>query len=322
MEVKGRFSLILFVALFLAAPAWGQGLIFAMAGKSVDDFNFVTAWQGCQQEAEKHGDSCIHIGPSGPSHFRAQDEAITAALLSTPLNGLAVSVTNAEWLSTHSLNYAKQQAIPVITFDSDLSSQFRHLRHGYIGADNNAIGRRLASLARELRPQGGRICLMSAVPHDENLSARVDAVRDALSDQALPVGKRLEGPVWLESSRCPLYNWDNEERALSQLHAALKEQQTDIFISVGAWPVIDAIKFRQTIQASPPPQKHTHSPAILIAIGAPIAAQKELLDDEYVDAFVSIDFFEIGVRSYQHMKALHDGAPIPSETYTEVKVLK
>ena len=61
---------------------------------------------------------------------------------------------------------------------------------------------------------------------------------------------------------------------------------------------------------------------IIIGIGTPDADQEALLQDQYVQSYVSIDFEEMGRLSYRYLKRLSEGGNIPKKTYTNSIVLR
>lgn len=298
--------------------AAGHGLEFALVGKSVDDFNFIRAGEGCAQEAKAHGDTCRLLGGKGSEHFRRQDQAVAQALTMN-LDGLAISVTNSRWLAENSLKGLKDKGIPLLTFDSDLAQEHRHLRRAYVGVDNLAFGRQLGRLAQRFLPQGGHLCLMSGGRLNPNLNERIRGIRQQLSGaQAFPPEAKLAGENgWREAPRCPLYNFDDPQTPLDQMSVALAAMEIDVLVSVGAWPVISPDNYRQNVRHL---QQRGADPTIIIGIGEPLAAQLDLLEDQSVDAYLSINFSEMGRMSYRRMKQLASGQAPPKETFIDSAV--
>lgn len=297
------------------APAWAQSQIFALAGKSTGDPNFIRAWQGCAEEAQLQGDRCLHLGAPGAAQARQQDAAILVAL-KKPLAGLAVSVTHSALLAEGALKQAAAQRVPVITFDSDLEPAHRALRLGYVGPDNLAFGRQLGLAARASHPRGGLVCILTDAK-DPNLQQRLWGVRQALSQQAdVPAGERLQGQGgWTEPARCPWQSGDNTPRAVKQVSLSLQDMQADVVISVGHWPVMDVPLFRAAIEPLKAGMAE-RGQAILVAVGQPDEAQLNLLRDGLVQAYASIDFMTMGREAYRQMKRLAQGSAIAPATAT------
>ena len=301
--------------------AWAQGQVFALAGKSPSDVNFVAAWQGCADEAKRQGDTCLPLGVGGPAQARVQDAAITVAL-AQPLAGLAVSVSHSALLAQSALALAAQRQVPVITFDSDLEPAHQALRRAYVGPDNVALGHALGLAARAAHPRGGRLCLLSGDAKDPNLNQRVWGVRQALSQQATwPAGRRLRGEGgWREVDRCPWYSGDSAERALKQMSIALGEMKVDAFIAVGHWPTLQPALFRATVR---PLQARLQGRQqdIFVSIGEPSEGQRQLMRDGLVRAYVAIDFQAMGRAAYLSMKRLALGLAVEPMVRTPTVLL-
>lgn len=232
------------VTAWLCGASLAHGLTFGLVGKSLDDPNFVRAWQGCVLEAKNSGDKCLYFGGPGAADPRFQRQAIEAALRTHRLDGLAISVTASDVVA-QALQGSK---VPVVTFDSPFNEHHAPLSRAYVGADNLAFGHDLASAAKRLRPQGGTVCLMSAA-NDLNLAQRVQGVRQGLAGAStLPNGQRLTGQGgWTELPRCPWNSADQIDRTMTELAITLKHLKPDVFISVGHWPVVDVAAYRQAV---------------------------------------------------------------------------
>lgn len=303
--------LVLFLALAFPALAPAEGLTFGLVGKSIDDLNFVAAAKGCAEEAGRFGDQCLLIGNSGPADYRLQVQAMADAVRTTRFDALAVSVTASDAVA----KAVRTLSIPVITFDSPFKAGDAALSRAYVGTENVEFGRELARLARKLRPQGGSVCLMTAA-NDGNLAQRVQGVRMELSAQdQLPEGQRLKGEGgWTETERCPWNSADKNQRTLSEVEFTLKHLHPDVFISVGHWPVSDPAAFRRTI-APFHPAIVAQKPVVIIAVGRITPDYAALFDEHLVHGFVSINFEEIGKRSYALMKAVAGGQAVPAVSY-------
>lgn len=301
-------------------PAHAKGLTFGMAGKSHDDENFVAAWQGCDEEAKKHGDRCLNIGRPGPTNSRAQDLAILDAL-EQPLAGLAVSVTHSELLAASSLARLAAKSVPLITFDSDLDAPYQHLRRSYIGPNSVDFGRELARLAMERNPKGGVLCILGSDPNHPNLIQRQTGLRQVLSgDPAWPVDTKLTGQNgWTEHARCPWNNGDDITRALKQMKVSLSELKADAVIAIGQWPVIEPDLYRQAIGELKEPGIGMR---VTVGIGLASPARVQLLQDGLVQGYVSIDFVEMGRASYRTMKALAKGRKVAPRVLTSLLIYK
>jgi ribose transport system substrate-binding protein len=309
----------LLCGLLLAPLVRAEPLQFALVAKRVDHPFFIQAGEGCAEAAQAQGDTCLLLGASGPPHFRRQNEALEQAF-EMDLDGIALSVIHSKWLADHALKRAGQTQL--ITFDSDLGPTERHLRRGYVGHDNLAFGRQLGMLAQRFRPQGGRLCILSS-PHDTNHHERLQGIRQqlrgVLANDNDDEAARLNGENgWSELNRCPLYGADNPQNTLIQLIILLSVNQVDAIISTGSWPVYQADMYRR--QLGPLLAELGEKgmrPAIIIAVPEPDAAQRALLDDGLVQAYLSMESREIGRQSYWMMKHLAQGTPVPERVLVD-----
>ncbi|WP_020410187.1 substrate-binding domain-containing protein [Hahella ganghwensis] len=318
---KFKGLLLIFVGLLLTGGVHAEGKLFAIVSKNLNDINFINAWQGCQEEAEKNGDTCKHVGEPEFPHFRIQDSVISQ-VLEEPVDGIAVSVLNSEYLASHSLKLAYEKKLPVVTFDSDLEPQHQYLRKAYIGPDNKAFGHNLAREAKRYRPEGGNVCLMSGAVFDPNLNNRIQGIREELSgDSAWDRKRKLDGQNgWSEPDRCPWYNWDNYERALQQMWEAIYRSEINVFISVGAWPVSNPTLYQDVMSPARQLFLEAKGKIVVVGIGTPEAAHEALLEKQYVHAYVAIDFREMGRLTYENLKKLSEGEEIPEWTWTNNRV--
>ena len=292
--------------------AFAGGLKFGLVAKSTSDHNFVDAWRGCQELAQKDGNECILLGDEGPASPHTQTFAIEQALSSGAFSALAISVTNSEFIAQSVF----QSAIPILTFDSPFSQRNLHLQRAYIGTDNSAFGRDLALMAKLLKPNGGSLCIFT-IDHDPNLAKRVEAVRQTLAgDIRLSPDQALRGEGgWYEAIRCPSLSQADSAQALIQLEGTLSLVDPDMIISVGHWPIENPESYRRTIA----PFKDRilkGNNKLVVGVGFINDEYKQLIADDIVHGFVSIDFVEIGRVTYQRMKEAAKGKMLPPTSYT------
>ncbi|MFD2406872.1 substrate-binding domain-containing protein [Azorhizophilus paspali] len=191
------------------------------------------------------------------------------------------------------------------------------MRLGYVGLDNQLFGRRLASLARHFRPQGGKLCILSGNPQDTNLQERLQGIRLQLG--AVRNGNRLDGENgWRELNRCPLYSSDDQQTALLQLATLLDGNAVDVVISIAPWPSLQAATFRQRLGEL---GEHVSHPVIIMTTNEPDAAQLELLDEGLVQAYLDIDSREMGRQSYWMLKHLAQGKTVPKDLLIDERVV-
>ncbi|NHN77321.1 substrate-binding domain-containing protein [Azotobacter chroococcum] len=309
-------TVALLCGVFGSLPGAAEPLQFALLAKRVDHPFFIVALEGCTEAAQAQGATCLLLGPAGSRHFRQQNEALERAL-DRDFDGIALSVTHSRWLAEHALQHLGQA--PLITFDSDLSPAEQHLRRGYVGLDNLAFGRQLGRLAQRFRPHGGRLCILSASPQDTNLRERLQGIRQQLRGLESAEAERLDGENgWSELKRCPLYSGGDQQSALFQLTTLLNSAQADTIVSLGSWPVHRADEFRR--QLGPllaALDARGARPVIIFPTIELDGAQRALLDEGLVQAFLSMETREIGRQSYRMLKRLAQGLPIPEKTLVD-----
>ncbi|WP_089167580.1 substrate-binding domain-containing protein [Azotobacter chroococcum] len=298
----------LLCGLALAPLAAAEPLRFALLAKRVDHPFFIVALEGCAEAARVQGDTCLLLGPAGSRHFRRQNEALEQAL-ERSFDGIALSVTHSQWLAGHALQRLGQT--PLITFDSDLGPGERHLRRGYVGLDNLAFGRQL-----------GRLCILSASPQDTNLRERLQGIRQQLRGLEPAEAERLDGENgWSELKRCPLYGSGDQQSALFQLTTLLNSGQADTLVGLGSWPVHRAGEFhRQLGPLLAGLDARGARPVIILPTIELDGAQRALLDEGLVQAYLSMETREIGRQSYWMIKRLAQGLDAPERVLVKTHV--
>lgn len=315
------FSRLLCAATLLCGPplaSFAEPLQFAILAKRIDHPFFRLVGKGCAEAARAQGDSCLLLGSSGPAHFRLQNQALEQAL-GQDLDGIALSVIHSKWLAGHALK--RLGRTPLITFDSDLGPDERHLRRGYVGLDNLAFGRQLGRLAQHFRPHGGRLCILSASPQDPNLQERLKGVRLQLRgiEGGDAEAERLSGKNgWHELERCPLYSANDQQSVLFQLTTLLNANQVDIVISLGSWPVHHPSEFRRQLGPllAELDTKGTR-PAIIVTTPEFDTARQALLDEGLIQAYLGFESREMGRQAYWMMKRLAQGLPVPERVLVD-----
>jgi ribose transport system substrate-binding protein len=287
-----------------AAQVQAGGHTFAIIGKSADT-NFLAAGRGCAEAAERNGDTCVLLASTGPAHPRLQERVVADALKSRRYDALAISVTRSDMIA-RALHGA---TIPVTTFDSPFAAPEQASARSYLGVDNVLAGRELGHIARQLKPAGGTICLMTSA-HDANLAQRVAGARQALSgNPAFPRDARLKGEGgWTETARCPWNSNDTVERTMAELETTLAAIRPDVFLSVGHWPLADIAAYRKTVQ----PYRDQLAARRIIMIAASGAMDPDrvsLMQEKLIHGYISIDFVQLGKLCYEEMEDAVSGRP-------------
>ncbi|WP_210396138.1 substrate-binding domain-containing protein [Motiliproteus sediminis] len=229
----------------LASPAgWAEAPTrYLLIPKQENSEFFERAKAGCISAARTLADTeCLYRGPA-LTDFRAQDQLLQQ-LLNEQLDGVAISVVRSDYLATNAVAAARTRGIPVVTFDADFDEQDLAaqpgLRRTFIGTDNFQLGFALGERLRQLRPNGGTLCILNGHPDSHNLQLRQQGLRASLKQSRHRLDLRLAESDWQEHPRCPLYNGDDMQVALAQLQHMLREssQQDEglALVTLGFWP--------------------------------------------------------------------------------------
>jgi len=287
-------------------------MIFGIVSKSIDDPNFVAVWQGCQEAAKLYNDQCIHIGSPGDAHPRHQVTSMMEAINNITFDALAISVTKSE----HIANALKNTTIPIITFDSPFDEQHNSISKSYVGMNNIEVGKDIAKIAKDLYPNGATICLMTT-SHDPNHAQRIKGIRQELSDDIrYPHNKVLTGEKgWHECPRSPWNTADNVARTMNELSYTIEVIKPDLLLVSGHWPIVDIARYKKQVNLYKD-KLVSGEVKILVTIGD-INGVNQLLTDHLIHGYVQINFYNIGRYSYEMMRSLIIGKPIPETHYVK-----
>ena len=181
----------------LADKVYKDHYTFAVVPKQLITF-FEPTGIGCQDQVarltnaiDKVTVDCLYVGPSEANNRGAVQAQMVEELLwrnaknetadqtdAPTIDGLAISVVDAD-LMTPILNRAKEELnIPIVTFDSDAPDSARSY---YIGTDNAFFGRQMARQMESLNPAGGTYGIIAG--ESTNLQARANGIIQELFDQ-------------------------------------------------------------------------------------------------------------------------------------------
>lgn len=283
-----------------------NALNIAIVPKSSSDANQITVSRGCNLLAQSEGDRCDLIQVSGDFQPRMQVHAINALIKLGAYDAIAVSVTDSDMLGP----VLEKLSIPVITFDSDFSEKYQGIRESYVGVDDYQIGVELAKQAQATFPEGGTVCLMSAL-YNENLDRRMEGVRHTLAQVSsdVPVYRLVGQQNWFESTRCPWNSGDDVTRALQQLEITLNSVKPDILISVGDWAIRYADKYHKTVV----PFKHkvtSGKTRVFSANGEFTESHAQLIEQSLLHGIVYIDFELMGKQVYKTIRILLENGEV------------
>ena len=211
---------------------------------------FDQARDGCKAaEAELADLECLYTGPG--EHSEEEQVQIVEDLVTRRVDGIAVAPSNAPAMA-RAFERAREAGIPVITWDSDLLPEDRHLRATYIGTENRELGVEQARALQRLAPGGGTLCIQSGGPAAQNLNERMQGIRDTLSgaSSAAAPGDRVEGAGgWTEVDGCPLYTNDDFMLAVQQMDDIFARlPDLTAFVATGGWPQFVDQAYRQVAE--------------------------------------------------------------------------
>jgi len=196
---------------------------FALIPKSLDIPVFDYANKGAQRYATEMGNiEVIYRGPDRADELRQKE--ILESFISQQVDGIAISVTNAEFL-TSTIDRAVDAGIPVVTWDSDAPES---KRFAFYGVDDFKSGQIMGEQAAELLNGEGTVALLTSLGAN-NLQRRLDGVMDSLA--------KYPGITVVET-----YDIKEDSVRCAELIAAGTNRYPDLgaWISVGGWPVFTA----------------------------------------------------------------------------------
>jgi len=221
--------LVMLVMIGAAAAAWACGggepegprkLRFALIPKALDIPVFDYANKGAQREAAALGNvEVIYRGPERADELKQKE--ILETFISQKVDGIAISVLNAEFL-TSTIDRAVEAGIPVVTWDSDAPAS---KRLAFYGVDDVRSGQIMGDEAAKLLNGKGTVALLTSLGAT-NLARRLDGVKESLA--------KYPGITIVET-----YDVKEDSVRAAELIASGSNRYKDLgaWISVGGWPV-------------------------------------------------------------------------------------
>ncbi|WP_440056002.1 substrate-binding domain-containing protein [Pseudoalteromonas sp. T1lg65] len=294
-------TLVVCLSLIFSSQAIAQ-IKLAVVGKTKNDSFYEQSYAGCLAFAEKIDElTCVYDGADDYQDVRTQ-VLIVKDLLSRDIDGIMVSTTDSQFLSSGALAIAKDKNIPVVTIDSDLLPEHQAFRLAYVGTNNFDFGVALGKAAQAYKQQNPQpVCIQTGHQTTPNLNKRIDGVRFALSQGET---KRLDGSSgWIEHPRCPLFTMGRREDALTQLEAIADYSKPPVFIAVAGFA-----QFHPKYVERMAPYKSKLASHDLIVISADTEeVQLKALSHGFSTINIGQNPFEMGRKSaellYQYIKA-------------------
>ena len=233
------------LAIASGANAAEKKYTFALVPKNTNNPFFDQALAGCKKaEKELNGAiECLYIGPG--EHGGGDEEAqIVADLITTKVDGIAVSPANAAAMATalSGAAAAKRFLGPHLGLGF-CSPRTRANASAYVGTHKYDIGVNLAQArdgdqargrARSASSPGGAA---AANPQHERMQGIRDTLAGKKSAWKAPGDKLTGQNGWTEAAGCPLYTDDDFARAVQQMEDILnKYPNLDAFVPTGGFP--------------------------------------------------------------------------------------
>ena len=172
-SLPGSVAFVLMI-LILRWPVSTDELTFAMMSGGSTFFEPIE--EGFMNTCALLGVNCIvnhtrDCFASGECKLAEYCEQVIQSYIDSKVDGIAIA-SCAKKDGEHPVVRAISEGIPVIAFDKDIPGSGRI---GYVGTDNDYLGRTLAKLLQQLRPEGGTFVLVGAT------EARADGFRNEMS---------------------------------------------------------------------------------------------------------------------------------------------
>jgi ribose transport system substrate-binding protein len=269
---------------------------FAIVPKAMNNPYFDLARNGCMAEAKKLGVSCTYTGPV--EHEPATQVQIIQDLISQHVDGIAIAVADSASVK-RVIHQARAAGIPIITFDADSPDSERQ---AYVGTDNAALGHALGQMLMKVHPKPGQFALVSGGPAAENLTARVQGVRDT-----------LKAAGWTESGGSPTFCNDDSALAVQQMTDLMTANpKLAAIVPVGGWPLFTRGAFTAFINAH---KQAVDSGEFSVVSADTLPVELEEVQAGSVAGLVGQRPFEMGEKAMDILLALKKGEKAQTVTY-------
>ncbi|MFC4640347.1 rhamnose ABC transporter substrate-binding protein [Deinococcus hohokamensis] len=168
-------ALTLTLGAALAQPALQKGITIAFLPKQVNNPYFTTAWKGGQAAIKEFAGVGKQVGPSDAG--ASSQVSYINTLLAQRQKAIVVSASDTNALVPY-LKRAMSQGVKVVTYDSDVAKEGRHLFVSQASADT--IARDEVKLLAKQIGNKGEIAILSATPNATNQNAWIKVMQDEL----------------------------------------------------------------------------------------------------------------------------------------------
>ena len=302
------------VALGVAAgPAMAQKKTLAVVVKGLDNPFFTVLGDGCALWNKENPNSpytCLYTGPAS-SADEVGEVQIVEDLINKGVAGIAISPSNAPAMAK--MLKAKNPKMPIMTIDADLAEADRALRKTYLGTNNYDMGVLMAKHLKELKPNGGTVCLQLGNVAADNINARAAGFRDTIAGKKGVDRLKGEGG-WREIDGCPLFTNDQIDLANQQMSDVFtKNANLDAFILVGGWAQFGPQAYAQVTNQVMAKLK---AKQLIIIAGDTLPPQLDALKAGRSHAQIGQRPFEMGRRAPAVLIDLIDGKKVADPLYT------
>jgi ribose transport system substrate-binding protein len=286
----------------------------AVVVKGLDNPFFTVLGNGCAKWNEDNKDSeytCLYTGPALSSDEAGEVQLVADLLARPDVAGIAISPSNAPAMAA--MLKEKAPTIPIITVDADLLPEDKALRKTYLGTANYEMGVKMANHLKNLKAEGGTVCLQLGNVAAANINERAAGFRDTIAG-AKGTAKLAGEGGWTEAEGCPLYTNDDIPTANQQL-ADVTGAQTDLdaFILVGGWAQFGPEAYAATMSALKP---RLDSKELIVIAGDTLPPQMDALKAGYSHAQIGQRPFEMGNRAPDVLIQLIKGETVEDPIYT------
>ena len=210
--------LLIAVAAFLCAgvPAMAEKMTLAVVVKGLDNPFFNAVSKGCVQwnkENPKSDYECVTSGPESSVDSAGQID-IVEKLIASGVAGLAIAPSDPAAMAK--AIRASGASMPIITIDTDFGVADRALRSTFLGTNNYQMGVLMAQLLMKYKPDGGTVCLQLGNVAADNINARAQGFRDAVTGVKDLQALKGEGG-WTEVAGCPVFTNDDGAKGVQAM---------------------------------------------------------------------------------------------------------
>jgi len=298
----------------LCGSAMAQQKTLAIVVKGLDNPFFEQVNLGCQKWNQENPGSeykCVYTGPASSADETGQIQVVDDLLTRPDVAAIAISPSNAPLMAR--LLRDRKPSIPVMTIDADLAKEDADLRATYLGTDNYLMGVKFAEYLKELKPEGGKICLQLGNVAADNINARAAGTRDTLVG-AKGVDRLTGQNGWTEIDACPVFTNDQADVANQQMADTFTAHpDLDAFVLEGGWAQFAPQAYNQVTDQVMDKLK---SKDLIIVAGDTLPPQMEALKAGRSHVQVGQRPFEMGYRAPSVMIDLIEGKQVEPAIFT------